>query len=125
MATNIDPVLYQWYRYLNKGQNFTVVDIDEVNSLIEVQHYDGDLEEISFDEWLDLDIELSEAPDNWTGPIDVGEIDDLGTEITDTTEEEWSQPLDEFANPDEEKLVLENEEIAEQEFKVLLGEGEV
>jgi hypothetical protein len=61
-----------------------------------MQHFDGDLEEIDRDTWYQLDLEPIEEPENWSGPIDIGEIDDLGTEITDTTGDDWNAPLQEL-----------------------------
>jgi hypothetical protein len=33
-----------------------------------------------------------EEPENWTGPVDIAEVDDLGTQITDTTTDDWAAP---------------------------------
>lgn len=114
MTTETEPIIGQWYYHLDKGQKFTVVAIDEDSGLIELQHFDGDVEEVSLEDWSALDIELSEAPENWTGPIDIGEVDDLGTDITETSRDEWSQPLQELRKAGEEKLVKEEEEIGEE-----------
>ena len=123
MITNIEPIIGQWYYHLDKGQNFTVVAVDEDGGRVEIQHFDGDVEEILLDEWTNLNIGLSEAPENWSGPIDIGEVDDLGTEMTDTSPDEWSQPLQELRNAEEEKLLKQDDEIgdvlSEKELKEL------
>ena len=31
-----------------------------------------------------------------TGPLDIGNLDDLGTNITDTSSSDWDEPLDVF-----------------------------
>jgi hypothetical protein len=100
MPTEADPVVGSWYQHLDKGQEFYVVAINEDEGLIEVQHFDGDLEEIDADVWYQLDLQPIEEPENWTGPIDFGEIDDLGTEVTDTSAEDWKAPLQEFRTGD-------------------------
>ncbi|MDX1813094.1 MAG: DUF6763 family protein [Gammaproteobacteria bacterium] len=94
MDTDLDPIIDNWYMHLDKGQKFRVVDIDEDNEIVEVQHFDGDLEEVSFNEWRDMEIEISDEPQNWSGAIDVSELDDYGTEITDTVEEDWNEALE-------------------------------
>ena len=104
MPNELDPLEDQWYAFIDKGQRFYIVAIDEDASTIEVQHFDGDLEEYSFDEWRELGVELSEAPENWDGALDVGELDDLGTEITDTNQEDWSEPQQDFRPAGQEKL---------------------
>lgn len=89
MANELDPILGNWYQHLDKGQLFRVVAIDEDNEVIEIQNFDGDVDEIEIPQWQDLEIELAEEPENFSGPFDVGELDDYGTEITDTTSADW------------------------------------
>lgn len=96
MANELDPIIGQWYAHTDKGQRFYVTAISDEDSTVEVQHFDSDLEEFSFDEWRDLDIELSEEPENWTGALDIVETDDFGTEVTDTRSDDWTEPGEEF-----------------------------
>ena len=99
MPNELDPIIDQWYVHLDKGQQFYVTAIQEADNTIEVQHFDGDLEEFTLDEWRELDIALSEEPENWSGPIDVAEVDDYGTEITDTETDVWTEPGENFRRP--------------------------
>ena len=94
MTNEIDPVVDNWYMHLDKGQRFQVTDVSEADGTVEIQLFDGDLEEIELSSWYEMDIELCEEPENWSGPIDVDEIDDYGTEITETTLEDWTEPLE-------------------------------
>ncbi len=103
MPTEIDPIVDNWYYHLDKGQRFYVVAVDQDAGVVEIQHFDGDLEEISLDNWYDMDIALSEAPENWSGAMDIAEQDDLGTEITDTSLDDWTEPLQELRKPGGEK----------------------
>lgn len=96
MTTEADPVLRNWYQHLDKGQKFCVVALNEDEGSVEIQYFDGDVEEIGLDGWYELDIEPIEAPENWTGPVDVAEADDLGTQITDTTTDDWAAPQQEI-----------------------------
>jgi len=122
MATDIDPIIGNWYQYLQKGQIFLVVAIDQESGLIEIQHFDADLEEISFNNWYELNIETSEAPENWSGPLDVVELDDFGTEITETVASDWSEPLDAYNKSDSEKLTPDPENSADVEDENFLDE---
>jgi hypothetical protein len=45
----IDPIVGDWYS--SHGQLFEVIAIDEHERVVEVQHADGDLEEIDMDDW--------------------------------------------------------------------------
>ena len=94
MPNELDPRIDQWYAHLDKGQRFYVIDVDE--DIVEVQHFDGDLEEFSLEEWRDLRIILSEEPENWSGALDVTNEDDLGTGITDTISADWDEPGEDY-----------------------------
>ena len=96
MKNELDPRIDQWYAHLDKGQRFFVVDIDDEENTVEIQHFDGDLEEITLDEWRDLMIELSEEPENWAGALDIAEKDDYGTEVTDTSGSDWKEPGEDY-----------------------------
>ncbi len=93
MAIDQDPRVEQWYQHLDKGQRFKVVAVDEGEGTVEIQHFDGDLEELSLDEWYGLQIEPMEAPEDWTGPLDDVEPDDLGYTETNMQTEDWVRPL--------------------------------
>ena len=99
MPNELDPLIGQWYTHLDKGQRFYVTAVNDRDDTVEVQHFDGDLEEYSLDEWQDLDIALSEEPENWSGPLDMAEVDDLGTEVTDTQAGDWEEPGEDFRRP--------------------------
>jgi len=99
MQHELDPIVDQWYMHRDKGQRFVVTAVDESENTVEIQHFDGDIEEFSLDDWYDLDIELSEEPENWSGALDIAETDDLGTEVTDTTEDDWMEPMEEIHPP--------------------------
>jgi len=102
MPIKTPPVIAQWYKHLDKGQTFQVVSIDEEEETVELQHFDGDLEEIDLDTWRELEIETIEPPEDWTGPIDDIEHDDLGYTETDMSEDDWARPLEEGGIPGEE-----------------------
>lgn len=80
------PIVDQWYRHLDKGERFRVVAIDEDARTVEIQDFDGDVEEIDLENWYVMDIEPIEPPEDVTGPMDDVERDDLG--YTDTGTEE-------------------------------------
>jgi hypothetical protein len=99
MLNEKDPIIDNWYFHKDKGQRFMVVNVNEEDKLIDIQHFDGDIEEITFSDWHKMNIEIGAEPLNWSGPTDVGEVDDYGTEVTDTKPEEWDKPLEELRPP--------------------------
>ena len=102
MDTELDPVVGRWYRHLDKGQLFRVVAYDEERGVVELQHFDGDIEEIDASAWFDMEIEPAETPEDWTGPIDDVETDDLGYTETSKRRHDWEKPLEETDVKEEE-----------------------
>lgn len=102
MAHDLQPIVGNWYKHLDKGQVFRVVDIDEDDDVIEVQHFDGDLEELDSSDWFEMDLERAAEPEDWTGPVDDIERDDLGYTETDMTDRDWRKSLQEEQSSEEE-----------------------
>jgi hypothetical protein len=100
VTIQVEPIIDSWYLHLDKGQRFFVVAVDKEEGLIETQHIDGDLEEINFATWFTLDIEPSVPPENWAGALDIDEQDDFGTEITDTSPEDFTDELEDIQRPE-------------------------
>ncbi len=93
MSTDIDPKVGDWYQRLDKDQKFEVVALDEAGGTVHLQHFDGDLEEIDVDEWYQMDLESMEAPEDWTGPLDDVQRDDLGYSETGRPDEDLDRSL--------------------------------
>jgi hypothetical protein len=96
VTTESEPIIGNWYENPAQGEEFQIVDIDEETGVIEIQYLDGDLDVIELDEWNELDLEPVEPPEDWTGPIDDVERDDLGYSETDMEPDEWSRSTREF-----------------------------
>jgi hypothetical protein len=65
-SLSIDPIVGDWY--LSYGKLFEVVAIDDDERILEVQHADGDLEEIDMDDWATRcragAIEIADPPED-------------------------------------------------------------
>ncbi len=83
----------QWYLRHDKGEIFQVTAYDEKARTIEIQSFDGDLDEIDEEMWAAMPLEFAAQPEDWTGPVDDVEVDDLGYSETDMTARDWSEPL--------------------------------
>lgn len=81
MNSEVSPVIGNWFQS-PEGPQFKVVAMDEDEGSIEIQYFDGEVDEMSFEEWTELGIIASAAPEDWSGPYDDLEKDDLG--YTDT-----------------------------------------
>jgi hypothetical protein len=111
MPTALKPVVSQWYRHRDKGQQFYITAFDEAEGAVEIQHFDGDIEEMDIDDWHAIAVEPIEQPEDWTGPVDNIGRDDLGYSETDMTSEDWAEPLAETGIPMAEE---ESEESSEE-----------
>src|ERR1039457_4530838 len=87
------PEIGQWYTRADKGGSFQVVGHDEHARTVEIQSFDGEIDEIDDDTWGSLPLERSEQPADWTGPMDAIEKDDPGFSSTEMSPREWNEPL--------------------------------
>lgn len=78
MNNDIEPAIGNWYQDLADGATFQVVSTDEDEAMVELQYFDGDIEEVTLDEWRGMELEATDAPEDWSGPIDDLERDDQG-----------------------------------------------
>ena len=46
---SIEPIVGDWYQ--SHGLHFEVVAVDDAERVIEIQHADGDIEEMEMDDW--------------------------------------------------------------------------
>lgn len=94
MASRLEPIVGQWYLHRDKGEMFRVVALDAPAGTVELQNFDGDIEELELDAWRGLDIEAAEPPEDWTGPFDDIETDDLGYTETAMSPQDWRRSLE-------------------------------
>ena len=63
---------------VDKGEIFQVVALDENSGTIELQEFDGGIDEVDLDEWHQLTIDAAAQPEDWGGPLDDVEPDEFG-----------------------------------------------
>lgn len=76
--SDLDPIVGNWYKNLEDETRFEVVALDEKAQAIEIQYFDGEVEELDLDTWYDLVLEAIEAPEDWSGAYDELDPEDLG-----------------------------------------------
>ena len=94
MRDELDPITGNWYRHLDKGPMFRVVGIDEDRDVIEIQYFDGDVEEIDADEWSEMDLDVAEPPEDESGPLDGEARENGGFTETAMSPRDWREPLE-------------------------------
>src|SRR6202048_2441583 len=75
------PGIGEWYRRTG-GDSFEVVAFDEDDGTIEIQYFDGTVEEMDTEDWesqwADRALEAAEPPEDWSGSVDVESVDTDG-----------------------------------------------
>ena len=73
------PGIGEWFR-VNGGESFEVVAIDDDDGTIDIQYFDGTVEEMDIEDWEALaddgSLESAEPPEDWSGSVDVDPDDD-------------------------------------------------
>lgn len=99
MQDRYEPSVGDWYKD-EEGRSFEVVAVDEDDGSVEVQYFDGSLEEYDIEIWSELELEPVSPPEDWTGPFDDLERDDLGDTETPLRPEDWDGPWDNLDRDD-------------------------
>ena len=64
------PVVGSWYRRNDRAQPFRVVACDTDAETVDVEYFDGTVDEWPLTHWRSLGITAGEAPLDWSGPFD-------------------------------------------------------
>ena len=105
MSTRLLPEVGKWYAHRDKGQMFQVVAVDEDGEFVEIQDFDGDVDELDLDSWFAMPLEPAEPPEDWSGPVDDVEADELdATGTNETGGRGWRVPIDELPGQPQETI---------------------
>jgi hypothetical protein len=88
------PGIGDWYR-LRAGELFEVVAVDDDDGTIELQYFDGTVEEMDVDDWEaqwdEGTLEAAEAPEDWSGSVDIEPGEGEGRSSSDSLSEDRDQ----------------------------------
>lgn len=90
--TRINPTVGDWYKRPGGGI-FEVVALDEDDGTIEIQHFDGTVEEVELDSWGEVVLSTAEAPEDWSGSMDMDRFDTM-LDADEAGTQDWADPLD-------------------------------
>jgi len=94
----VRPEVGAWYQAL-KGAYLEVVACDLEEGSIEVQYYDGTIEEYDYESWEEMALTPAEPPEDWAGSLDLPR-DDYGVDLDRPTIGSLSNHLDLLEDPD-------------------------
>ncbi|MBV6416361.1 MAG: hypothetical protein CMLOHMNK_00903 [Steroidobacteraceae bacterium] len=94
------PTIGAWYR-LDGGESFEVVAYDPDDGTVEIQFFDGTVEEMDIEDWdaqrEERRLEEVEPPEDWSGSVDVDTDMERDSRSADDYEEsrgQWAGPLE-------------------------------
>lgn len=90
----IEPQIGDWYHDLECNERFEIVAIDDDTQTLAIQYATGEVTELEFEQWNELELTEAGPPDDWSAPFD-----DLEGEDIDPDESRGSMgynPLDSF-----------------------------
>jgi len=72
------PAIGKWFKRPD-GTLLEVVAVDEEDKTIEIQFFDGTIDEVDLDTWREQFLIEASAPEDWSGSVDMDPEDYVGT----------------------------------------------
>ncbi len=94
MTLEMTPNVGDWYQNAS-GESFEIVAYDMSRGLIEIQYFDGTIEEIDVDSWHEQFMVAIEPPEDWSGSMDM-DRQDYGVDLEENQHLNFENPLDTF-----------------------------
>lgn len=88
------PVIGEWFAN-PQGQRFEVVAVDQDDGTVEVQYFDGTVEEFDVDSWEEMRPRPADPPEDVSGSLDM-EREDYGVDADSEPGGMWANPLDQL-----------------------------
>ena len=101
MSRDYEPVPGQWYENLEDEESFRVLKVDEDAELVEIEHLDGEIEEMDLETWHEMDLEATQEPEGWAEEDEDEDEEDYWEEDEDEDDEDedddedWDEDEDE------------------------------
>lgn len=89
------PVIGSWYQVIG-GDSFEVVAYDSDDGTVEIQYFDGSVEELDMEAWEETVMRPIPAPEDWSGSLDIGDKEDYGVDLESNGEADLNSILDSF-----------------------------
>ncbi len=94
MTLETTPEVGDWYQNTS-GESFEIVAYDAARGLIEIQYFDGTVEEIDQESWREQMIMPIEPPEDWSGSLDI-DRQDYGVDLEESHHLSFENPLNTF-----------------------------
>ena len=91
MTKNLVPTVGDWYQDV-AGTSFEIVALDSAQGLIEMQFFDGTIEELDLESWGEQMYISIEQSEDWSGSLDIDK-EDYGVDLEESAHFVWDDPL--------------------------------
>ena len=88
------PEIGKWYEN-TEGVTLEVVALDNEDGTVEVQFYDGTVEEYDLETWNSMLLLSADAPEDWSGSLDLQD-DNYGVDLDHPAGEIQPSPLNDY-----------------------------
>jgi hypothetical protein len=88
----------EWFKTID-GESLEIVALDHDEGVIEVQFYDGTVEEYEMEDWDELEAKPIAPPEDWSGSYDLSR-DDYGVDLDRPAGDTHINPLDQIDEED-------------------------
>jgi hypothetical protein len=81
------PEVGSWYEDAELGRVFEVVSLDEDDNSVAIQYFEGEIEALELDAFLQMPLRTIEQPEDWSGPFELDREDRYESDFADSFEE--------------------------------------
>ena len=98
------PEVGCWYEDAELGRVFEVVSLDEDESSVAIQYFEGEIEALEIEAFMQMPLRIVEQPEDWSGPFELDREDRYESDF-----EDGSQDMDElrFLDGDDSMHILD------------------
>lgn len=91
MLRRSSPEVGCWYEDAELGRVFEVVSLDEGENAVAIQYFEGEIEALEVDAFMQMPLRIVDQPEDWSGPFEVDREDRFESDF-----DNWSEEPDEL-----------------------------
>ncbi len=81
------PEVGCWYEDAELGRVFEVVSLDEDENAVAIQYFEGEIEALELDAFLQMPLRIVEQPEDWSGPFELDREDRFESDFADLNDD--------------------------------------
>lgn len=81
------PEVGCWYEDAELGRVFEVVSLDEDDNAVAIQYFEGEIEALELEAFMQMPLRIVEQPEDWSGPFELDREDRYESDFDESFEE--------------------------------------